>query len=108
MRTHLVYRLTVGLAAAVRVALVVPNGAPAASVGQFCGGRFGIACDRGLFYDFRAGTCGSIDTDGTCVRIPKLWLQRSFRSVCGCDGKTYSSNCQRKQSIISKRHEGRC
>src|SRR5690242_13937732 len=63
------------------------DGAGGATLGQYCGGRLNIGCDAGLFCDLRAGTCGTFDAEGTCVRIPRLCVQRSvgLRSVWGCN-----------------------
>ncbi len=97
------------LAFGVVIASSAGGSAAAASLGKVCGGRLGIACDRGLFCDFQAGTCGSFLAEGTCVRIPRFCARRiAFRPVCGCNGETYPNNCQRQQAIVSKRHDGRC
>lgn len=97
------------LAFGVAVASVDGGGASAAGLGQPCGGRLGVGCVRGLFCDFRPGTCGGDLAEGTCVRIPRFCAQRmTFRPVCGCDGQTYPNNCQRQQAIVAKRHDGRC
>ena len=110
MRSHLdlVVRLIAALTIAAGVALAVPGGAPAAGLGKSCGGRLGIACDRGLFCDFRAGSCGRSDAEGTCARIPQLCPRLIGRAVCGCDGETYTNNCERARAIVAKRHDGRC
>jgi hypothetical protein len=88
---------------------VAGNAAAAAGLGKPCGGRLGIGCVRGLFCDFQVGTCGNFLAEGTCVRIPRFCVRRAIlRSVCGCNGQTYPSNCQRQQAIVSKQHDGRC
>lgn len=85
------------------------GGAAAAGLGQPCGGRLGIGCIRGLFCDFHTGTCGDNLAEGTCARIPRFCARRlTFRPVCGCNGKTYPNDCQRRQAIVAKRHDGRC
>jgi hypothetical protein len=106
---HLVHQLLATLAVASSVAFAVAGSAAAAGLGKPCGGRLGIGCERGLFCDFRPGTCGSFLAEGTCVRIPRFCIQRgTLRPVCGCNGQTYGNNCQRQQAIVSKQHDGRC
>jgi Kazal-type serine protease inhibitor domain len=84
-------------------------GAAPAGVGKVCGGRLAIACNPGLFCDLPAGTCGSADVEGKCVRVPRFCAQKiTLRPVCGCDGKTYRNNCHRERAIVAKRHNGRC
>jgi hypothetical protein len=91
------------------IASLAGGGATAAGLGQVCGGRLGIGCDRGLFCDFQPGTCGSFLAEGTCVRVPRFCQRRlTFRPVCGCNGNTYPNDCQRRQAIVSKQHDGRC
>jgi hypothetical protein len=96
-------------ASALIVASLHGGGASAAGLGKFCGGRLGIACDRGLFCDFPIGSCGGANAEGTCVRVPRFCARRlTFRPVCGCNGRTYPNDCQRRQAIAAKRHDGRC
>jgi hypothetical protein len=82
----------------------------AVSIGQACGGVGGKACDRGLWCEPPAGTCG--DTAGVCVAIPRLCFARthskSFKPVCGCNSKTYSSDCFRRAYKVGKSHDGKC
>ena len=109
MRVRLAHRLFYdAFAVAVILAVTPGGGALAATLGQSCGGRLGIGCDRGLFCDLRAGTCGNRDAEGACAHIPTFCLRRIFRTVCGCDGQTYTNNCQRARAIVSKRHDGHC
>lgn len=106
MRARLACWLTSAFAAA--AALAPGDGAWAAGLGQTCGGRLGIFCDRGLFCDLPDGSCGGRDTEGICTRIPRFCVQRTGRRVCGCDGQTYMNNCQRQRAIVLKQHDGRC
>jgi hypothetical protein len=106
---YLVYQLLAILALGSVIAFAGADSAAAAGLGKPCGGRLGIGCERGLFCDFQVGSCGSFLAEGTCVRIPRFCIQRAtLRPVCGCNGQTYGNNCQRRQAIISKRHDGRC
>ena len=108
MRSHL-HRPLIVAALVVGIVLADGGGAAAAGLGQPCGGRLGIGCVRGLFCDFQSGTCGSNQAEGTCVRIPRFCARTiTFRPVCGCDGNTYPNDCQRRQAIVAKRHDGRC
>jgi hypothetical protein len=102
---HVIAAAALGLA----IAAAVVGAAPAAGLGQPCGGRLGIGCERGLFCDFAVGTCGSDRAEGTCVRVPRFCAQNvTVRRVCGCNGKTYLNDCQRRQAITAKRRNGRC
>jgi hypothetical protein len=106
MHRYLVQHL---IAASVVIASIDGGGAAAAGLGKFCGGRLGIACDRGLFCEFPTSTCGRANAEGTCVRVPRFCARKlTFRPVCGCNGKTYPNDCQRRQAIVAKRHDGRC
>ena len=108
MRVHLAYGLTSAFAVAVGVALAPVDGAMSAQLGEVCGGRLGIGCARELFCDWPVGTCGGWNVEGICTRIPRFCVQRIGRRVCGCDGKTYTNNCQRQRAIVSKQQDGRC
>jgi hypothetical protein len=87
---------------------VTSTSAPAAGLGQFCGGILDIRCDGGLFCDLEGGVCGAGDRGGTCARIPRACTRGVQRPVCGCNGKTYSNNCERRMARMSRRHAGAC
>jgi hypothetical protein len=107
MRTSLVRNSIAALTVGLGLSVLAPSGAAAAGLGQFCGGIVPIRCDRGLFCQFRTGTCGMFDLGGTCVRVPRI-CPHIYRPVCGCDGKTYANDCVRQSRGVSKRHDGRC
>jgi hypothetical protein len=84
--------------------------AHAGQLGQSCGGPGGVTCDKGLWCEPAAGMCAS--TAGVCVAIPRLCFARKrskdYRPVCGCNSKTYSSDCFRRAYKVAKSHEGKC
>ena len=83
--------------------------ADAVPAGQPCD-SIGAVCDKGLWCEPPAGAC-AVDK-GICVAVPRLCFARknsaSYRPVCGCNSKTYSSDCFRRAFKIGKSHEGKC
>ena len=83
--------------------------AEAATLGQSCGGLTGATCHIGLSCQMPAGSCGIPWplVAGTCEARPRfcnmVWIP-----VCGCNGKTYANDCQRKKAGVSKLHDGKC
>jgi Kazal-type serine protease inhibitor domain len=90
-------------------ALSAPQ-ARAVPLGQPCGGPGGATCDKGLWCEPPTGACFS--TAGVCVAIPRLCFVRknskNYRPVCGCNAKTYSSDCFRRAYKVAKSYEGKC
>ncbi len=82
----------------------------AVPAGQPCGTETGAVCDKGLWCEPPAGKCAS--TTGVCVAVPRFCVVRkkskSFRPVCGCNDKTYSSDCFRRAYKVAKLREGKC
>jgi len=75
--------------------------------GQLCGGFAGLPCPTGQFCDM-SSHCGAIaDASGTCQPTGggciAVWLP-----VCGCDGKTYPSDCDRMSAGVLKASDGEC
>jgi Kazal-type serine protease inhibitor domain len=95
------------LALAFGLAFLVPTHAAAVGAGKTCGGIAGVACDYGLFCDFKAGSCRISDAQGKCVKVPTA-CPRIFRPVCGCDKKTYGNNCERLAAKAQLDHNGKC
>jgi hypothetical protein len=95
------------LIAALAVTLALSVTASAVGVGQTCGGIVGIQCDAGLWCETRAGFCKGADVQGTCVNVPEV-CTREYRPVCGCNGRTYGNDCDRRAAKVAKDHDGPC
>jgi Kazal-type serine protease inhibitor-like protein len=102
--------VALALAALLATSLLPAMRAHAVPAGQPCGTESGAACDKGLWCEPLAGKCGA--TTGVCVVVPRFCIarkkSRSFRPVCGCNNKTYSSDCFRRAYRVAKSHDGKC
>ncbi len=76
--------------------------------GEMCGGLAGIACDDGEFCDYAlADHCGYADMTGVCRPIPEA-CTFEYAPVCGCDGKTYPTECAANGAGVSITSWGPC
>jgi hypothetical protein len=107
MRANCFRAALAALAVTLGLALLAPGGAFAVGVGKTCGGIAGVPCDDGLFCQFKPRTCNIIDNQGKCVKVPQVCTQQ-FRPVCGCDGKTYGNDCERRMAKAQLNHRGQC
>ncbi len=75
--------------------------------GGMCGGFAGFQCASGLACQMPAGQCHVADSAGTCRKPPQM-CTRIYAPVCGCDGKTYASDCTAAAKGVSVAAMGEC
>jgi Kazal-type serine protease inhibitor-like protein len=73
-----------------------------------CGGSTRITCPSTTqFCELASGGCATVDPVGVCTTKP-LGCDPVVDPVCGCDGKSYASDCERQAAGISLWADGVC
>jgi len=78
-----------------------------------CGGPGGPLCPEGQFCERPEDTCDT-NLAGVCLDASGCFdpcagsLSLSCPWVCGCDGQSYPSDCDRRLAGVSRAHEGTC
>ena len=76
--------------------------------GAACGGLAGLNCETGLFCKYTIeANCGAADQTGICETKPEI-CTAIYAPVCGCDGKTYASECVANSKGVSVQAQGEC
>lgn len=73
-----------------------------------CGTRGGVQCKAGEFCDFGGDpACGATDKGGVCRTATQTCVQ-IYAPVCGCDGRSYGSQCDAHGAGVSVMHDQLC
>lgn len=73
-----------------------------------CGTRGGVQCSADEFCNFEPDTdCGATDRGGVCETKAEVCTD-IFQPVCGCDNRTYSSDCNAHAAGVSVKRDGMC
>jgi hypothetical protein len=84
------------------------SGAGGAGGAQTCSTSPSIVCPTGQDCDYDTpNRCGAGFEQGHCITLPTGCLT-NVDPVCGCDGKTYSNDCERQRARAQLDHTGAC
>jgi hypothetical protein len=101
----------VGSGALVALALLLAAGAAGtqAKEGAPCGGIAGAECSAGEYCAYLPGMCPGdvMDASGVCRQKVEV-CPELYAPVCGCDSRTYSSECHAAAARTSVNHAGEC
>lgn len=86
--------------------LTSTSSALALAVG-LCGGILDTPCSDGFFCEKPPLTCGQRLRLGMCQPQPEVCTLQ-YEPVCGCDGETYSNDCERMAAGVALANEGPC
>jgi hypothetical protein len=80
----------------------------AVKLGETCDGIAALRCYQGLWCEHPAGQCKFADGAGACAQEEGLACDALACPVCGCDGLTYSNDCERRSKHVQLDHTGEC
>jgi len=72
-----------------------------------CGGANGRLCGDGQVCDTPIGVCSNGTALGACVEVPAR-CDGLVAPVCGCDGTTYTNDCERLRAGVELQSTGPC